>query len=109
MTLLGHSSLKAALVCDCDDPQARQEGLPRLVDEAESLDGNMPHFTRGSMYCRVWLCHPGRHGAARLLRSDSRHGTGQARENREEVRRNSLEFQRNSEDVSVVGLCLYHL
>jgi hypothetical protein len=37
VTLLGHASLKAALDCDWDDPQARQEGLQRLVDEAESL------------------------------------------------------------------------
>ena len=37
VTLLGHSSLKAALDCDWDDPQARQEGLQRLVAEAEAL------------------------------------------------------------------------
>jgi Transposase DDE domain/Transposase domain (DUF772) len=37
VTLLGHSSLKAALDCDWDAPQARQEGLQRLVEEAEAL------------------------------------------------------------------------
>ena len=36
MTLLGHSSLKAALDCDWDAPQARQEGLQRLVAAAEA-------------------------------------------------------------------------
>ena len=35
--LLGHSSFKAALDCDWDDPQARPEGLQRLVEEAEAL------------------------------------------------------------------------
>ena len=37
VTVLGHTSLKAALDCDWDDPQARQEGLQRLVAEAEAL------------------------------------------------------------------------
>ena len=37
VTLLGKSSLKAALDCDWDDPKARQEGLQRLVEEAEAL------------------------------------------------------------------------
>jgi Transposase DDE domain/Transposase domain (DUF772) len=37
VTLLGKSSLKAALDCDGDDPKARQESLQRLVEEAESL------------------------------------------------------------------------
>ena len=37
VTLLGHSSWKAALDGDWDDPQARQAGLQRLVEEAESL------------------------------------------------------------------------
>jgi hypothetical protein len=36
-TLLGQSSVKAALDGDWDAPTARQEGLPRLVEEAESL------------------------------------------------------------------------
>jgi uncharacterized protein (DUF58 family) len=35
--LLGHSSLQAALDGDWDAPQARQEGLQRLVAEAEAL------------------------------------------------------------------------
>jgi hypothetical protein len=35
--LLGHSSLKAALDCDWDAPQARQEGWQRRVEEAEAL------------------------------------------------------------------------
>jgi hypothetical protein len=37
VTLLGQSSVKAALDCDWDDPKARQAGLQRLVEEAESL------------------------------------------------------------------------
>jgi hypothetical protein len=37
VTRLGPSSLKAALDCDWDDPKARQAGLQRLVEEAESL------------------------------------------------------------------------
>jgi hypothetical protein len=37
VTLWGQSSVKAALDCDWDDPQARQQGLQRLVEEAESL------------------------------------------------------------------------
>jgi Transposase DDE domain/Transposase domain (DUF772) len=37
VTLLGHSSVKTALDCDWDAPQARQAGLQRLVDEAEAL------------------------------------------------------------------------
>ena len=37
VTLLGKSSLNAALAGAWDAPTARQEGLPRLVAEAESL------------------------------------------------------------------------
>jgi hypothetical protein len=37
VTVLGQASVKAALDCDWDDPQARQAGLQRLIDEAESL------------------------------------------------------------------------
>jgi hypothetical protein len=37
VTLLGQSSVKAALDCNWDDPKARQEGLQRLVAEAEAL------------------------------------------------------------------------
>ena len=37
VTVLGHSSVKAALDCDWDDPAARQAGLQRLVEEAEAL------------------------------------------------------------------------
>jgi hypothetical protein len=37
VTLLGQLSVKAALDCDWDAPKARQEGLQRLVEEAESL------------------------------------------------------------------------
>src|SRR5262249_16414748 len=37
VTLLGHASVKAALDCAWDAPQARQAGLQRLVDEAEAL------------------------------------------------------------------------
>jgi hypothetical protein len=37
VTVWGHASVKAALDCDWDAPQARQEGLPRLVEEAEAL------------------------------------------------------------------------
>ena len=37
VTVLGQSSVKAALDCDWDDPPARQAGLQRLVEEAEAL------------------------------------------------------------------------
>jgi hypothetical protein len=37
VTVLGPSSVKAALDCDWDDPPARQAGLQRLVAEAEAL------------------------------------------------------------------------
>lgn len=37
VTLVGHSSVKAALDCDWDDPKARQAGLQRLAEEAEAL------------------------------------------------------------------------
>jgi hypothetical protein len=37
VTLLGQSSLQAARDCHWDDPQARQAGLQRRVEEAESL------------------------------------------------------------------------
>jgi hypothetical protein len=37
VTVLGQSSVKAALDCDWDAPQARQEALQRLVEEAEAL------------------------------------------------------------------------
>jgi hypothetical protein len=43
--LLGHSSLKAALDCDWDDPQARQEGLQRLVEETEALGRWVRHHS----------------------------------------------------------------
>src|SRR5262245_41646114 len=47
VTLLGHSSVKAALDCDWDDPPARQQGLQRLVEEAESL-GRWVHQHSGA-------------------------------------------------------------
>jgi hypothetical protein len=37
VTLLGTSSVKAALDCDWDAPKARQTGLQRLGEEADSL------------------------------------------------------------------------
>jgi hypothetical protein len=47
VTLLGQSSVTAALDCHWDDPRARQAGLQRLVEEAEAL-GRWVHEHSGA-------------------------------------------------------------
>ena len=48
VTLLGQSSVKAALDCDWDDPQARQAGLQRLAEEAEALVRWVQQYSRAA-------------------------------------------------------------